>query len=127
MTLPPSSSLLQLRPKAPLQEAVVQAQAGLPLPTNLHTSLVVLVQDRNYQANEAPRTSISSLEMKRLQQELGQDTEYTTLSDMGRWRIGTTWRDSGRIPSSNICGWSLKTTTFFLRNLYVFIPAGALS
>jgi hypothetical protein len=84
MTLPPLSSPPQSQPKAPLQEAVDQAQADLLLPINLHTSPVVLDQDRNYQAREARRTSTSLLEMKRLQQEPDQDTGYTTLSDMGR-------------------------------------------
>jgi hypothetical protein len=122
MTLPPLSSLPQSRLKVPLEEEEVvvgQDQADQQSPINLHISQVVLDQDRNCPASEGQKTWTSSLEMRRSRQVPDLDMAYTTPSDMGRWKIGITWKDSGRIPSSNTYGSSPKTTTSFLPNQYV--------
>lgn len=79
MILPLSYFLPPLRLKAPLREAVDQDQADPQLPTNPHSSQVVLDQDRNYQASEGQKTSTSLLEMRHLQPEQDLDMVYTTL------------------------------------------------
>lgn len=84
MTLPPSSSLPQSRPKAALQEEVDLDLGGLPLPTSPRSLQAVLGLDRNYPASEEQKIWISSSEMRPSQQELGPAMAYITLSDMDR-------------------------------------------